>query len=341
MEEISADTRHGSLELSFPRSRVSYDAQAAEIVRRLAEASTTGSPLGVFSVSIYDTAWVSMISKERGGNRHWLFPESFLMILETQSRLGGWEHGVSDVDGIMNSMAALLAIRWHQKHPSYQDCPALPIDLDQRVSEAVDWLDTALKKWDIEDSDQVGFEVLVPSLLLLLKQENITFQFPASRRLTLLNAAKLSKFDPYILYTGEKSTLLHSLEAFIGIIDFDRVCHHTVEGSMMASPSSTAAYLIYASRWDDDAEAYLHRACEHGAGLGTGGFPSAYPTTIFETSWVSLKRNGSGQADCSVGSINIASSRFHGGFFRCISHPATRSAFRDKPCRERRDSWLW
>lgn len=266
-----------------------YESEAAELVRRLAEASTTGPPLGLLSVSIYDTAWVSMISKVRGGSRHWLFPSSFSRILETQSQQGGWEHGVSDVDGIMNSMAALLAIKWHQKNISYLSCSALPTNLDHRVLCAVGWLNTKLENWDIQNSDQVGFEILIPSLLLLLRQENITFQFPASRHLALLNATKLSKFDPHMLYTSEKNTLLHSLEAFTGLVDFDKISHHIVQGSMMASPSSTAAYLICASRWDDDAEAYLQRAYQHGAGLGTGGFPGAYPTTLFETTWVCLK----------------------------------------------------
>lgn len=56
----------------------------------------------------------------------------------------------------------------------------------------------------------------------------------------------------------------------------------------MASPSATAVYLIESSTWDDEAEAYLRTVFEHGAGQGDGGFPSAFPSEMFELSWVRL-----------------------------------------------------
>lgn len=39
--------------------------------------------------------------------------------------------------------------------------------------------------------------------------------------------------------------------------------------------------------WDDEAEAYLRHVIDHAAGKGNGGVSSAYPSTIFEYSWVS------------------------------------------------------
>ncbi|KAF2248178.1 hypothetical protein BU26DRAFT_428436 [Trematosphaeria pertusa] len=42
-----------------------------------------------------------------------------------------------------------------------------------------------------------------------------------------------------------------------------------------------------ASEWDDEAEAYLRMVCEQQSSSGyNGGFPSAFPSTIFEISWV-------------------------------------------------------
>ncbi len=261
--------------------------EAAELTRSVEKSHFEGLHSEFFSLSIYDTSWVSMISKFNGNQRHWLFPESFIMLLESQSDQGGWEQGSSDVDGILNTMAALLAMKWHHESPLDDHHPeSRPDQLAKRIASAVGWLKTKMQAWDVGTSDQVGFEMLIPSLLRLLERECIHFQFPASRRLEQLNAAKLSKSNPHMLYSDKASTLIHSLEAFVGIINFDNVSHHLRGGSMMASPSSTAAYLIYSTKWDDAAEQYLRRVYSNGVGGHQGGFPSASPSTIFETSWV-------------------------------------------------------
>lgn len=69
--------------------------------------------LGSATVSIYDTAWVSMIIRPivSGDDEiQWLFPESFSFILDTQLPNGGWGSYLSIDDGILNTMAAMLAI---------------------------------------------------------------------------------------------------------------------------------------------------------------------------------------------------------------------------------------
>ncbi|KAI0883796.1 uncharacterized protein GGS22DRAFT_180426 [Annulohypoxylon maeteangense] len=55
---------------------------------------------------------------------------------------------------------------------------------------------------------------------------------------------------------------------------------------MMASPASTAAYLMNTSSWVDEAELYLRNVLHRPNNLGSGGVPCAWPTTIFEVSWV-------------------------------------------------------
>ena len=91
----------------------SLPSEAAILIERISDASIQGPSLVLMSVSIYDTAWVSMISKNRGGNRYWIFPKSFELILDSQSQEGGWQQYASDVDGILNSMAALLLMLRH------------------------------------------------------------------------------------------------------------------------------------------------------------------------------------------------------------------------------------
>lgn len=143
-----------------------------------------------------------------------------------------------------------------------------------------------LQTWSIGDTVQVGFEILVPCLLRLLEQHGIRFKFAGHRRLLELHEEKVKCFEPEIVYADQAHTLLHSLEALIGLIDFDQVGHHcTKKTGMFGSPSATAAYLIYCSSWDDKAESYL-RATLRASGNGT--VPSAFPTCVFEIAWVSV-----------------------------------------------------
>ncbi|QSZ31417.1 hypothetical protein DSL72_000982 [Monilinia vaccinii-corymbosi] len=94
----------------------------------------------------------------------------------------------------------------------------------------------------------------------------------------------MAKFRPGILYRTFKTILLHSLEAFVGKMDFNRIVHYKINGHSMASPSSTAAYLMNCSVWDQEAE--LRNAVAHSIGRGTGSVPRAFPTTSFEVTWI-------------------------------------------------------
>lgn len=56
-----------------------------------------------------------MVSKVIDGRRQWLFPDSSQYVLDKQLPDGGWESYASDLDGILNTMAALLAILHNRK----------------------------------------------------------------------------------------------------------------------------------------------------------------------------------------------------------------------------------
>lgn len=96
---------------------------------------------------------------------------------------------------------------------------------------------------------------------------------------------KTANFSSALLYSEEETTFLHSLEAFVGLIDFDSLQQHCSEGvGILGSPAATAAYLLNCTKWDSRAETYLRNASAvHG---NSGGVPSAFPTCIFELSWV-------------------------------------------------------
>lgn len=154
--------------------------------------------------------------------------------------------------------------------------------MPSRIARGKEFLDHALHCWDVQSAVHVGFEVLVPILLDLLRYEGHDFDFLGRATLMALNKRKVEKIKPAVFYTGHKTTLLHSLEASVNQVDMNRICHHLNNGSMMGSPTSTAAYLMSVSNWDDEAEAYLRFVVD----AGRGGVPSAFPTPVFETTWV-------------------------------------------------------
>lgn len=241
--------------------------------------------------SVYDTAWVAMVSKENiddHGNKTWnfVFPKCFQFLLENQREDGGFgEHG-SAVDGILNTMAAVLALcKYSDKCAVGNQIPITGEALKDRIARGKAYLNEVLAGWDVQSTIHVGFEILIPKLLDFLEQEGFELEFQGRNTLMALNSRKLNGIKPSVFYTPRKTTLLHSLEAFIGHVDMNKIRHHLVNGSMMGSPSSTAAYLENLEGWDDEAEEYLHFVVDN----GTGGVPSACPISIFETTWVTNK----------------------------------------------------
>ena len=243
---------------------------------------------GAMSCAAYDTAWVSLVAKPVHGVEQYLFPDCFQYLLDTQSEDGGWSAGMgAQIDGILNTAGPLLAFQRHLSQPLQLQHDAQ--DLTRRIEKATASLRLQLAAWDVSTTDHVGFEIIVPAMLDLLEKENpsLVFNFEAKAPLMKIHDAKMSRFKPEYLYGPRRMTALHSLESFIGKIDFDKVIHHKVNGSMLGSPSSTAAYLMHASQWDDEAEAYLKHVAKFAAGQGSGGIPSAFPSTHFESTWVS------------------------------------------------------
>lgn len=244
---------------------------------------------GSMSCAAYDTAWVSLVSKSINGKKQWLFPESFRYLVDHQKEDGSWGGQNSPIDIILNTAAPLLSLKQHATEPlQFANTPEFEL-IEGMICRAERRLQQELDEWDVAGTVHVGFEVIAPAMLKLLAAEGLCFSFAAHHELMELNLEKLKHFDPEVLlYGSQKSTLLHSLEAFVSTIDFDRVAHQKVGGSFMASPSATAAYLMNVSSWDDEAEDYIRRVIVEGPGSGLGAVPSAYPSSNFEHSWVRI-----------------------------------------------------
>ena len=243
---------------------------------------------GTMSCAPYDTAWVALVAKTVDGEKQWLFPECFEYLLATQSSSGGWTDsvGTAKIDSILNTAGPLLALKCHAANPLQLNHGTQL--LEDRITKATAALRSQLAAWDVSTTDHVGFEIIVPAMLDLLEQvdDSLVFIFDAKAPLMKINHAKMSRFRPEYLYGQQRMTALHSLESFIGKIDFDKVSHHKTNGSMLGSPSSTAAYLMHSSKWDEESEAYLRNVIKFAAGQNNGAVPSAFPSTYFETSWV-------------------------------------------------------
>lgn len=261
--------------------RRNLEAQARCLLETTVEGYDKTYSTGSMSCTVYDTAWASLVKKKVGCEEQWLFPESFYYLLETQSNDGSWGcvPTLSQIDGILSTAAALISLRRHEAEPLQLHNVSR---LHTRIHKAALSLRSQLAEWCAERTTHAGFEVIVPALLEMLGEADM--DFPGMVKLERLKTEKLSKFRPALLYGPEKCTILHSLEAFIGGINFDKVAHHKLQGSMMASPSSTAAYLMNVSHWDDEAEAYLRHVIHAKTSSGISGVPSAYPSTYFEYS---------------------------------------------------------
>lgn len=253
----------------------SFSDEARELISRMSNPNS-----GSMSPSIYDTAWLSIIPSQVSPET-WLFPECFEFVLNSQLETGGWHSYASHVDGILNTSAALLSLKLHLHHDKYHS------DWIHRSQKAQKALKDMLLNWDVASTDQVGFEILTVKLLTMLEAEGVDVTFPQYEKLRSVYHKKLGQLPASGVYEAP-STLYHSLEALIGHVDFVRLKRwQEPNGSMMGSPSSTAAYLMYSTEWDHDAECYLRTVLEHGPGQGNGSVPSAWPTSIFESAWVS------------------------------------------------------
>ena len=265
--------------------------EAGALISTLVQEFKRGYGLGSMSWSPYDTAWISCVSKSSAtGRRQWLYPSSFMLILQMQHADGGWhwppEGPHESMEGtILSSLAALFSITQHIKEP-YQLHHLQEKATTQRVRGTI-FAKQRLQCLDVTTHCGVGFDLLMPALVELLEIEGIYFQFPCKQKLFEKRRAKLSRM-PVEQLKQKPQTILHSVEAFYGDkgFPFESIQGSLVHGSVMASPSATAAYLMRCKEWDEPAESYIRVVLSNGAGQSSGAAPSAFPSSNFELIWV-------------------------------------------------------
>ena len=287
-----------------------YAARATALIGQLINDHDPNYGVGSLTCSVYDTAWVAMVIKNVDGQRRWLFPSSFDYLVSHQQPDGGWQTSSSDADGILNTLAALLAFCRHISYP-LQLTP--PEDLRNKRDRAIYFLETKFSKCDVESTITVILQPFFSRLLQLLEQEGIHFSFSGKEVLMHERGRKTPNQDLAALYNNISTPTAHNLESRVGGVNFDRVAQHKVCGSMMASPAATAAYLMGCTSWDNEAEAYLHHIVSVGDSKSAGGVPSKFPTTVFEVTRVLsiLLENGFTSRDLGTEALDNAAGFLH------------------------------
>ena len=287
-----------------------YAARASILVSQLINDHDPKYGVGSLTCSVYDTAWVALVIKDVDGQKKWLFPSSFEYLLSNQQHDGGWQTSSSDADGILNTLAALLAFCRHIDYP-LQLTP--PEDLRHKKDRAIYFLETKFSKCDIESTINANLQPFFSRLLQMLEQEGIHFSFSGKDVLTNERGRKMPHQNLAALYSNIRTSAAHNLESRAGEVDFNRVGQHKICGSMMASPAATAAYLMGCTSWDDEAEAYLHHIVSIGDNRSAGGVPSKFPTTVFEVTRVlsTLLDNGFTPQDLGPQALDNAAGFLH------------------------------
>jgi halimadienyl-diphosphate synthase len=250
-------------------------------LREMADDYSEGWGGGKMSAAAYDTAWVSMV-RNPNDSELLAFEDSFNWLLTNQSEDGSWGYPPQT---LLPTLAGLLALLKSPKKAEFS----------LHVARARTYLSGALSRWSVDKHESVGFEVLVPRLLLELGSLGVVFNFPEQRKLLDLYNEKLNIAAPKLIYSGQ-SNLIHSLEAFGCSVDFKRLKTLQISnGSYGNSPAATAAALIYGSEWNTDAANWLVHLSRRSSDAGEpGAMPNAHPIDVFESSWVLYNLIGSG-----------------------------------------------
>ena len=231
---------------------------------------------GWLDTDIYSTAWVAIVPDLHDKTKP-AWPSALDFIRSSQLEDGGWgdplmyyAHGRT-----ISTLAALIALRQWQKP---EDEAAIQRGLNALASYAYDLGDEA--------HEPIGFELLFPSLLNILKEGTDRFPSRVLKRIHQLSQEKLGLIhqlipdihDPQAWWFSMEMLPTHDL-ACISDAFFDEI------GSIATSPAATAAALRaqrMSGRNEPAAETYLDNLLV----MGNGAAPFAWPAEIFADLWV-------------------------------------------------------
>jgi halimadienyl-diphosphate synthase len=259
--------------MPVPLSRASAIRTPSTSTKQVVAAATqliNGLHDGTMSETAYDTALVSHLRSSSDPTQI-AFPATLGWLRRYQHEDGSWGGRIQTAhDRIVSTLAAVVRLA-EVPDPWAHDA----------VERGVSSLWRYAANWSEEAHETIAFELLVPHLLHVAQDLDLTLPYDAFERVSQLQAEKLRKIPPGYLYQ-KPTTLIHSLEFLGSDLDRDRIgVLRSSNGSYGNSPSATAHVLL--SVPDERAERYLRRVMSVSL---NGGACNVYPFEIFEKAWV-------------------------------------------------------
>jgi hypothetical protein len=204
----------------------------------------------------YDSA---VVARLRDAHGQLCFPQTLAWLARRQRPDGTWGADRWHAhDRLVSTLAAIRCLHESQSAPA-------------AVERALEAIPTLIARLDEDDHETIGFEVIAPYLLDWCRAAGLAL--PAAS----LDAERQRRAER--IAQGVQGTLLFSID---GLETIPRTVSRLISprGSLLASPSSTAAYLAcYPATprsW-----AYLVWLAEQ----NDGGIPAVHPINSFATAW--------------------------------------------------------
>jgi len=224
------------------------------------------------SNTAYDTAWVARVPSNNGDS-DLAFPEALDWLRRNQYSNGSWGARLEYYhDLIISSLAAIVALAGCG-NGSKQDREA--------IQRGENYIKQNIQSLHYDPFETVGFELILPTMLEKAKQLGLDLPYDECRRFNRIREAKLGLIPERLLYSRQVTTT-HSLEFMGNQLDFAQIAElQEKNGSFGNSPSATAYFLVECQE-NLHARQYLEQIMA----IGEGAAMPAYPTEIFNKSWV-------------------------------------------------------
>ncbi len=234
----------------------------------------------LISPSIYDTAWIARIPQALPSKRRAL---TYLLTNQHADGSFGCETPYY-YDRLLSTLNVVIALAQYQRIVKFHHYSTFHIDAV--IEQALEFLEHHLQNYPQPPEEPVGYELLVPTLLIEAENMDLSITFPNKQRLEALYNRKMELISPFLeeLLIKRLSPLHYSLE-FLGptpLFDLKEIARKFVDkqGSL-ASSSTPVAYLMTHNIVLPESKAFIKFLSikYHGT------VPNFYPLFIFEKLW--------------------------------------------------------
>jgi halimadienyl-diphosphate synthase len=228
---------------------------------------------GIVAPTAYDTAWVARVPDRNAANFP-AFPTALDWVLQHQHNDGSWgAQTVYHHDRLLSTLRAALTLAFWQDRQGHTKWAERINGAIRAIWRHASWLDR-------DPYELVGFELIFPTLVEEACARGFTLPLRAFEQVMKIRDDKIKRAPLELVYSL-RTPLLFSAEFLGATVDIKRLSTLLDdEGSLGASPSASAYYLIHNPE-GDATRGYLRRVVEH----GEGGAAAVDPIDVFEPAW--------------------------------------------------------